>query len=78
VELDYNDNDDDDGNYIGNHGNKMMMMMFERNIWSVKFDLLIYREFLNELLKAGFDPNIGFFKATNERLLYPNPQVKYW
>ncbi|KAK3747571.1 hypothetical protein QZH41_015811, partial [Actinostola sp. cb2023] len=37
----------------------------------------LFREFLNELLKAGFDPNIGFFKATNERLLYPNPEAKY-
>ncbi|XP_015782602.1 ubiquitin-protein ligase E3C [Tetranychus urticae] len=33
----------------------------------------IFREFLNELLKTCFDPNRGFFKATHERLLYPNP-----
>ncbi|KAK2569745.1 Ubiquitin-protein ligase E3C [Acropora cervicornis] len=30
-----------------------------------------------KLLKAGFDPNIGFFKSTHERLLYPNPQAIY-
>ncbi|XP_032221291.2 ubiquitin-protein ligase E3C [Nematostella vectensis] len=35
----------------------------------------LFREFLNELLKAGFDQSIGFFKATHERLLYPNPQA---
>lgn len=33
----------------------------------------IFREFLNELLKAAFDPNRGFFKSTHDRLLYPNP-----
>uniref|UniRef100_A0A3Q3JF66 Ubiquitin-protein ligase E3C n=1 Tax=Monopterus albus TaxID=43700 RepID=A0A3Q3JF66_MONAL len=33
----------------------------------------IFREFLNELLKSGFNPNQGFFKTTNEGLLYPTP-----
>ncbi|GAB1605249.1 ubiquitin-protein ligase E3C-like [Argonauta hians] len=33
------------------------------------------REFLSELLKSGFDPNRGFFKCTNDKLLYPNPQA---
>ncbi|XP_040320440.1 ubiquitin-protein ligase E3C isoform X2 [Herpailurus yagouaroundi] len=33
----------------------------------------IFREFLNELLKSGFNPNQGFFKTTNEGLLYPSP-----
>ncbi|XP_043920724.1 ubiquitin-protein ligase E3C [Protopterus annectens] len=33
----------------------------------------IFREFLNELLKSGFNPNQGFFQTTNEGLLYPNP-----
>lgn len=36
----------------------------------------IFREFLNELLKSGFNPNQGFFKATNESLLYPNPAAE--
>ncbi len=35
----------------------------------------IFREFMNQLLKTGFDPSYGFFKATSEQLLYPNPQV---
>lgn len=35
----------------------------------------IFREFLSELLKTGFDPNRGFFKYTADRLLYPNPQA---
>ena len=35
----------------------------------------VFREFLSELLKAGFDPNRGFFKYTADRLLYPNPQA---
>lgn len=35
----------------------------------------IFREFLSELLKAGFDPNRGFFKYTADRQLYPNPQA---
>lgn len=36
----------------------------------------IFREFLNELLKSGFNPNQGFFKTTNEGLLYPNPAAE--
>ncbi|XP_006002235.1 ubiquitin-protein ligase E3C isoform X2 [Latimeria chalumnae] len=36
----------------------------------------IFREFLNELLKSGFNPNQGFFKTTNEGLLYPNPSAQ--
>lgn len=35
----------------------------------------IFREFLNVLLRAGFDPNRGFFIQTTDRLLYPNPQA---
>ncbi|CAB3998537.1 ubiquitin- ligase E3C isoform X2 [Paramuricea clavata] len=35
----------------------------------------LFREFLNECLKAGFDQNIGFFSSTNNELLYPNPQA---
>ncbi|XP_041923667.1 ubiquitin-protein ligase E3C [Alosa alosa] len=35
----------------------------------------IFREFLNELLKTGFNPNQGFFKTTNEGLLYPSPSA---
>ncbi|ELW69801.1 Ubiquitin-protein ligase E3C [Tupaia chinensis] len=36
----------------------------------------IFREFLNELLKSGFNPNQGLFKTTNEGLLYPNPAAQ--
>ncbi|XP_044942212.1 ubiquitin-protein ligase E3C isoform X3 [Mustela putorius furo] len=36
----------------------------------------IFREFLNELLKSGFNPNQGFFKTTNEGLLYPSPAAR--
>lgn len=36
----------------------------------------IFREFLNELLKSGFNPNQGFFKTTNEGLLFPNPAAE--
>ena len=36
----------------------------------------LFREFLYELLKTGFDPNRGFFRNTQDRLLYPNPQAK--
>ncbi|KAK5897755.1 hypothetical protein CgunFtcFv8_015231 [Champsocephalus gunnari] len=36
----------------------------------------IFREFLNELLKSGFNPNQGFFKTTNEGLLYSNPAAE--
>ncbi|KAK3800090.1 hypothetical protein RRG08_015057 [Elysia crispata] len=35
----------------------------------------IFREFLSELLKTGFDPNRGFFKYTADRSLYPNPEA---
>ncbi|CAB3411090.1 unnamed protein product [Caenorhabditis bovis] len=33
----------------------------------------IFREFLNEVLKEGFDVNRGLFQYTSNRLLYPNP-----
>lgn len=33
----------------------------------------IFREFLTELIRTGFDPDRGFFKYTHDRLLYPNP-----
>ncbi|GFU51888.1 ubiquitin-protein ligase E3C [Trichonephila clavipes] len=36
----------------------------------------LFREFLQELLKTCFDPNRGFFKTTNDGLLYPNPNVQ--
>ncbi|CAI4224185.1 unnamed protein product [Auanema sp. JU1783] len=35
----------------------------------------IFREFLSELLKTGFDPNRGLFKYTHDRFLYPNPDA---
>jgi ubiquitin-protein ligase E3 C len=35
----------------------------------------IFREFMSELIKTAFDPNRGFFKCTNDKLLYPNPQA---
>ena len=35
----------------------------------------IFREFMSQLLKTGFDPSYGFFKVNSEHLLYPNPQV---
>ncbi|KAH3832080.1 hypothetical protein DPMN_105357 [Dreissena polymorpha] len=34
----------------------------------------IFREFLFELLKTGFDPNRGFFSQTTDRLFSPNHQ----
>ena len=36
----------------------------------------IFREFMSELVKTAFDPNRGFFKYTNDKLLYPCPQAK--
>ena len=36
----------------------------------------LFREFLTELLKTGFDPNRGFFCYTSDKLLYPNPNAK--
>ena len=36
----------------------------------------VFREFMLQLLKTGFDPSYGFFSVTSEQLLYPNPQVK--
>ena len=36
----------------------------------------VFREFMSQLLKTGFDPSYGFFNVTSEQLLYPNPQVK--
>ncbi|XP_047672837.1 ubiquitin-protein ligase E3C-like [Tachysurus fulvidraco] len=36
----------------------------------------IFREFLSELLKLGFNPNLGLFRTTSEGLLYPNPTAE--
>lgn len=36
----------------------------------------VTKEFLSELLKAGFDPMRGFFKTTHDHQLYPNPSAK--
>ncbi|CAI5440608.1 unnamed protein product [Caenorhabditis angaria] len=33
----------------------------------------IFREFLNEVLKEGFDVNKGLFQVTHNQLIYPNP-----
>lgn len=35
----------------------------------------LFKEFLGELLKTGFDPNRGFFRSTKDQLLYPNPSA---
>ncbi|XP_065569071.1 ubiquitin-protein ligase E3C-like isoform X2 [Artemia franciscana] len=35
----------------------------------------ILREFTSELLKTAFDPNRGFFKMSEDNMLYPNPNV---
>ena len=35
----------------------------------------VFREFLSDLLKTGFDPNHGYFTTAQEGQLYPNPQV---
>ena len=35
----------------------------------------LFREFLDQLIHVGFDPNRGFFKGNHEGLLYPNPEV---
>ena len=34
------------------------------------------REFLNDLVKTGFDPNRGLFAYTHDKLVYPNPHAK--
>lgn len=31
---------------------------------------------MSQLIKTGFDPSYGFFKASSQQLLYPNPDVK--
>ena len=36
----------------------------------------LFREFLSQLLKTGFDPNHGFFTPSPDGLLYPNPKVR--
>lgn len=32
----------------------------------------IFRETLREIIKAGFNPELGFFQATPEGMLHPN------
>ncbi|KAG1663862.1 Ubiquitin-protein ligase E3C [Nymphon striatum] len=35
----------------------------------------IFKEFLNSLLKTGFDPNRGFFQTTSNLRLFPSPHA---
>ena len=36
----------------------------------------LFKEFMECLVKEGFDPNAGLFKATSDNRLYPNPQAQ--
>ena len=36
----------------------------------------VFREFLNDALKTGFDPNRGYFSTTSDGQLYPNAQAR--
>lgn len=36
----------------------------------------VFREFITEIIKTAFDPNLGFFSLTKNGLLYPNPAVE--
>jgi len=38
----------------------------------------VTREFLCELLKESFDPNKGLFRSSDQKELFPNPQVTHW
>ena len=35
----------------------------------------IFKEFLELVVKDGFDPNVGLFRATTDQRLYPNPHA---
>jgi len=37
----------------------------------------VTREFLCELLKESFDPEKGLFRSSEQKELFPNPQVTY-
>jgi len=36
----------------------------------------LFKDFLEELVKTGFDPQYGFFAQTEQRELYPNPSAE--
>ncbi|KAI3426511.1 hypothetical protein D9Q98_008876 [Chlorella vulgaris] len=36
----------------------------------------LFKEFLEMVVREGFDPNLGLFKATTDNRLYPNPQAQ--
>lgn len=36
----------------------------------------LFKEFMECLVKEGFDPNAGLFRATSDNRLYPNPQAQ--
>ena len=35
----------------------------------------LFREFMNQTLRAGFDPNRGIFRSNTDGALYPNPEA---
>ncbi|KAK9829627.1 hypothetical protein WJX72_006957 [[Myrmecia] bisecta] len=36
----------------------------------------LFKDFMESLVKHGFDPNVGLFKATSDNRLYPNPAAQ--
>lgn len=36
----------------------------------------IFKEFVEAVVKEGFDPNVGLFQATTDNRLYPNPHAQ--
>lgn len=36
----------------------------------------IFKEFLEGVVREGFDPALGLFKATTDNRLYPNPHAQ--
>lgn len=38
----------------------------------------LFREFMYQTVRAGFDPNRGFFRNNEDGALYPNPEAAYF
>jgi len=36
----------------------------------------LFKDFISDLVKAGFDPRVGLFQATEDQCLYPSPSAR--
>lgn len=49
------------------------MVQRDSNVYILLFFAI--REFMSQFTKEAYDPSYGYFNATSQQLLYPNPDI---